>query len=358
MNPRFVRLVLLWLLILFTFWVGEGLVRSLLLTADEPRAITPRGSLAESERYTVELFERLAPSVVYIVTERARGLFQPGGAGTGSGFVWDGAGHVVTNHHVVAGADRVLVRINETETLPARLVGTAPDYDLAVLRLSGGRTPLRPIPVGTSEDLQVGQAAFAIGNPYGLSRTLTTGVISAVNRRLPTASNREIRGVIQTDAAINPGNSGGPLLDSAGRLIGVNTAILSRSGASAGIGFAVPVDIVNRVVPQLVARGSVERPGIGIVALPEEVSARVGVVGIIIDRVLPGTSAEAAGLLGVDRRSSSVGDIITHVNGVRVRDVADLAGELEKAGVGAEVELTVLRGTREIAVRLQVMDIG
>lgn len=167
---------------------------------------------------------------------------------------------MVTNHHVVEGATRVAVRLDSGEAVPARVIGFAPNSDLAVLRLSENRAALRPIPIGTSDDLKVGQSVYAIGNPFGLTRSLSTGVISALERRLPAGSGREIAGVIQTDAAINPGNSGGPLLDSAGRLIGVNTAILSGSGSFAGIGFAVPADTVNRIVPKLIRDGRVPTP--------------------------------------------------------------------------------------------------
>jgi 2-alkenal reductase len=361
MPSQFTRLIIVWVLIIATFWFGERFVRSLFLTAGEPRAVTPRGSLAESEALAIELFENLAPSVVYIITETRRaGPFgiDPGRIGTGSGFIWDAAGHVVTNYHVLANAARLSVRISDRETVSARLVGAAPDYDLAVLRLTETRSLMKPIPIGTSEDLKVGQSVFAIGNPFGLSRTLTTGVISALNRRLPTSPNREVRGVIQTDAAINPGNSGGPLIDSAGRLIGVNTAILSETGVYAGIGFAVPVDVVNRVVPELISRGRVEKPGIGIVALSEDVSARLGVTGIVIDRVLPGSPAELAGLQGVDRRLGRLGDVITHVAGQTVLSVADLAAILQQIGVGQTVDVTVVRDGRVRSVDITIIDIS
>jgi 2-alkenal reductase len=204
----------------------------------------------------------------------------------------------------------------------------------------------------------VGQITFAIGSPYGLNRTLTMGVISALDRTLPSGANREIRGVIQTDAAINPGNSGGPLLDSAGRLIGVNTAIVSRSGAFAGIGFAVPVDIVNRVVPQLIKEGRVPRPGIGITALPEELAAQIAVRGVVVAGVVPGSPAAKAGLEGIDEQAGRLGDIITRVNGERVLTVADLATELSEVGIGNEVKLTVIRNGEERTVTVTVTDIA
>jgi 2-alkenal reductase len=242
--------ILIWILILATVYIGDRFIRDAFLTADAPRAVTARGSLAEMERTNITLFEQSAPSVVYIFTRNGNK-----GRGAGSGFVWDSAGHVVTNHHVVKGSREVLVQMDDGEAVRATVIGAAPDYDLAVVRLQDLRAVLRPIPIGISRNLKVGQSVFAIGNPFGLTRSLTTGIISALDRRLPTANNRKVAGVIQTDAAINPGNSGGPLLDSAGRLIGVNTAILSSSGSSAGVGFAVPVDIVNAIVPRLIARG-------------------------------------------------------------------------------------------------------
>jgi 2-alkenal reductase len=215
-----------------------------------------------------------------------------------------------------------------------------------------------PVPIGTSDDLKVGQLVFAIGNPFGLDQTLTTGIISALKRRLPTSGGREITNVIQTDAAINPGNSGGPLLDSAGRVIGVNTAILSPSGTSAGIGFAIPIDSVNRVVPELISRGSVPTPGIGIVAANEAAATRAGVEGVVILRTAPGSPAERAGLRGVDPATGRLGDVIVGVNGKPVRQLADLTQELERVGVGKRVALAVQRDGRETAVEVEVTDIG
>lgn len=361
MTERVKLLLIIWGLLITTIWAGGPYIREMLLTADEPRTVAPRGDLADFERASTELFEAAAPAVAYIFTEAdSRNPIDrstPRG-GAGSGFVWDRAGHVVTNFHVVQGAARIAVRLDSGEAIPATLVGAAPDYDLAVLKLSGAPAGLRPIPVGGSADLKVGQAVFAIGNPFGLSRSLSTGVVSALNRHLPTASGREIHGVIQADAAINPGNSGGPLLDSAGRLIGVNTAIVSGSGSSAGVGFAVPVDVVNRVVPRLIKDGKFPRPGIGIATVDEEASARLGLPGIVIAEVLPGSSAEGAGLEGLDRRSRRLGDVITEVNGRRVQSLAEFAAALEDAGIGSEVDLTVVRDGQDRSVKLKVMDIS
>jgi 2-alkenal reductase len=358
-RDRFARWALIWVLLLASIWLGDRFIRSALLTGDEPRTVSPRGGLGEIEGHTIALFEAAAPSVVYIFTEQgARPL---GGGerrgGTGSGFLWDAVGHVVTNHHVVEGAQRVRVRLDSGEALEARVVGVAPDHDLAVIRLNDTRERLRPIAIGGSGDLRVGQQVFAIGNPFGLNRTLTTGIISALDRRLPTGGAREIAGVIQTDAAINPGNSGGPLLDSAGRLIGVNTAILSGTGSFAGIGFAVPVDTVNRIVPRLIREGRVPRAGIGIAAAPDEAAARAGVVGVVIAQVLPRSPAEAAGLAGIDRQGQ-VGDVITAIDGRPVRSLGDLTVALDLLGIGKSATLTIQREGRTRSVQVRIVDIA
>lgn len=325
--------------------------------AQQPRAVTPRAPLARDERAIVELFERAAPSVAYIFTlttdQDVLGRRKISG-GAGSGFIWDHDGHVVTNYHVVEGADKVAVALDGGEPIEGRIVGVAPNYDIAVLQLTKQRNNLKPIPLGTSGNLKVGQSVFAIGNPYALSRTLTTGIVSALGRHLPTESGREIANVIQTDAAINPGNSGGPLLDSAGRLIGMNTAIVSGSGASAGIGFAIPADTVNRVVPQLIATGHVATAGIGVLVLPEDATMRLGVKGVAIARVAPQSPAAAAGLMGLDPQHGSLGDVITRVNGKEVSSLAEIARAFEATGIGNSAELTVEHGghTREVNVRV------
>ncbi len=325
-----------------------------------PREIQPRGDLAEFEKSTIQIFTMAAPSVVYIFTENAVPSFfgvQEVRQGAGSGFFWDDRGHVVTNFHVIQGAQRIQVRMDSGDSLDAAFVGGTPDYDLAVVRLRSASDKIAPIPMGTSEHLQVGQAVFAIGNPFGLSRTLTTGIISALDRTLPTAAGREIVGVIQTDAAINPGNSGGPLLDSAGRLIGVNTAIISETGTSAGIGFAVPVDVINKVVPQLISKGRLPRPGIGIIAVDEATAASLDVAGVIIARVLPGSSAEMAGLIGIDYQNRTLGDIIVAADGHEVKDIADFARILQDFEIGGTISLKVQRGESIRPVEVQIMDI-
>jgi 2-alkenal reductase len=358
MTPRFVRIALIWALALATLWLGERLYRDYVLTAAEPRTVSPAGRLSDLEKANYQLFVTASPSVAYITTERVRAspfLGVEVAQGAGSGFVWDAAGHVVTNYHVIEGANTVYVQLDVGDPIEARVVGGAPHYDLAVVKLRDLPPTLRPIPIGTSHTLVVGQATYAIGNPFGLSRTLTTGVVSALERRLPTARGREVRGVIQTDAAINPGNSGGPLLDSSGRLIGVNTAILSESGSSAGIGLAIPVDLVNRVVPEIIKTGRAPRPGIGIVAADERVAARLGIQGVVVLGVVPGSSAERAGIQPFNPATGQPGDIIVAVNGKPVEALADLVLALDDVGVGKEVVLKLSRGKaeRDIAVRVQ-----
>jgi 2-alkenal reductase len=360
MNGRFRRIIVVWALALASLWIGRDILRGPLLIREEPYAVTARGDLAEFEALTTQIFEAAAPSVAYIFTESA--VVGPLGRGqarsAGSGFVWDAAGHVVTNFHVVSNAQSVRVRLDLGEPVPAVVVGSAPEYDLAVLRLSHTRATLRPLPIGSSDDLKIGQAVFAIGNPFGLSRSLSTGVVSAIDRHLPIAAGREIRGVIQTDAAINPSNSGGPLLDSAGRLIGVNTAILSQTGSWAGVGFAVPVGTVNRIVPHLVRDGRVPRPGLGVAFLSEDVAARSGYEGLVVADVLPGSAAERAGIRGFDRRARRLGDIITEANGRPVYSISDLAEVLEEIGIGKNVELTIVREGRTRTLSVRIMDIS
>ena len=336
------------------------LLPALAAQAAEPRPVTPRGPLLPHEQSLVRLFDAAAPSVAYINTEqlRATGLFGATVAqGAGSGFVWDSAGHVVTNHHVIQGARRVFVRLDSADVIEARVIGAAPEYDLAVVRLARVPPGLRPIPLGSSSDLRIGQAVFAIGNPFGLQRTLTQGIVSALDRELPTTGYREVAGVIQTDAAINPGNSGGPLLDSAGRLIGVNTAIRSASGSSAGVGFAIPVDLVNRIVPVLIARGRAPLPGIGITPVRPDLVARAGISGVVIASVGAGSPAAQAGLQPIDQRSGALGDVIVAVNGRRVDTLSTFVTELDRAGIDSMVELTVERDGKARTVTLRVIDL-
>lgn len=327
----------------------------------EPRATQPRGPLLPHEQALVGLFENAAPSVAYITTEvlQPRGFFAAEvSQGAGSGFVWDTAGHVVTNNHVVAGARRVFVQLDAGDPIEARPVGFAPEYDLAVVKLSRVPKNIRPIPLGTSHDLKIGQSVYAIGNPFGLQRTLTHGIVSALDRELPTIEGyREVAGVIQTDAAVNPGNSGGPLLDSAGRLIGVNTAIRSSSGSSAGVGFAIPVDLVNRIVPALIARGRAPLPGIGIDPVRPDLVARAGISGVVIAAIGRGTPAAEAGLQPANPRTGDLGDVIVAVNGRRVETVSQFAAELDRVGIDKTAELTVVRDGKQRKVRVRVIDL-
>jgi 2-alkenal reductase len=324
------------------------------------RNISPRGALPPVEQQVVDLFESAAPSVAYITSEvlQATGFFRAEVAqSAGSGFVWDARGHVVTNNHVVENARRLVVQLDVGQPIEATLVGRAPEYDLAVVRLTRVPRDIKPIPLGTSRDLKIGQTVFAIGNPFGLSRTLTRGLVSALDRELPTTDYREVSGVIQTDAAINPGNSGGPLIDSAGRLIGVNTAIRSASGSSSGVGFAIPVDLVNRVVPALIARGRAPLPGIGINPVRPDLVARAGISGVVVGEVLRGSPAAEAGLVPLDRNSGQLGDIIVAVNGRRVESLSSFVSELDRVGIDNSAELTVLRGERERKLRVKVVDL-
>jgi 2-alkenal reductase len=331
-------------------------------TKSTARSVDQRGPLSDSERATIEIFERVSPSVVQVAAARsaANPLMEeePGQAATGTGFVWDSGGHVVTNDHVAQGAREIAVRFASGEVARADVVGTAPNYDLAVLRIRGAARLPPPLALGSSSDLKVGQSAFAVGNPFGLDQSMTSGIISALKRRLPTQSGREIANVIQTDAAINPGNSGGPLLDSAGRLIGVTTAIISPSGSNAGIGFAIPADIVNRVVPELINNGRVPTPGIGIVAASEAVATRLGIDGVIVVRAAPSSPAARAGIRGVDMSTGQLGDVISEVDGKPVRRLSDLTDQLEQIGAGKSVKLTLKRGSDTREVNVDVVDIG
>ena len=331
-----------------------------------PRAVVARGDLASDEKSTVELFERSRSSVVFISTRQqvqdfwTRNVFSVP-RGTGSGFIWDDAGHVVTNFHVIQGASEAKVRLADGRDYRAGLVGVSPTHDIAVLRIGVGFKRPPPVPVGTSADLKVGQKVFAIGNPFGLDWTLTTGIISALDRSLAGDSNASIDHLIQTDAAINPGNSGGPLLDSAGRLIGITTAIFSPSGASAGIGFAVPVDTVNRVVPQLIREGRYIRPALG-VGMDDGMNRRLVEVlqteGVFVLNVQSGSAAEQSGLRGARIAPDGTfvaGDVIVGLDGRSIAGVGELLGRLDDYKVGDTVTLDVRRdgGRIQVPVTLQ-----
>ena len=328
-----------------------------------PRAVTPRGELANDEKATIQIFKQTAPSVVHITNVGvAHDYFSfdvmkiP--RGTGSGIVWDQEGHIVTNYHVVKGAQSLKVTLADHSTWEATRVEVDPDRDLAVIWITAPKNKLKPILVGKSEDLQVGQKTLAIGNPFGLDQTLTQGLVSALGREIEADTGRTIKGVIQTDAAINPGNSGGPLLDSAGRLIGVNTAIVSPSGSSAGIGFAIPVDEVNRVVTQLIKHGKVIRPGLGIQEAPDQLARRWGIPGVLILNVNPDGPAARAGLKATRRDQSGrilVGDAITAIDGEQVDSSNQLFALLEKHAVGDEVTATVWRQASTLDVKMKLI---
>ena len=322
--------------------------------------VLPRGDLAADENATVSIFEAASPAVVFVTTVAVhRDFFSldilriP--RGNGSGFIWDRQGHVVTNLHVVAKADAAQVTLVDGSTYAARVVGLSAEDDLAVLRIEAPAEKLGPIPVGRSENLQVGQSVFAIGNPFGLDQTLSRGVISGLGRELPSRGGSYLAGLIQTDAAINPGNSGGPLLDSAGRLIGVNAAIYSPTGAYAGIGFAIPVDTVSRVVPQLIAHGRVIRPRIGIRIADDSLARRLGREGVLVLAVEEGSPAERAGIRGTRRaRGGSIvlGDIIVGIDGQRVRNNGDLFRSLERHAPGDAALLKLRRNGADLDVKV------
>ena len=336
------------------YWLPELKWRLHRSPPAEVRAVLARGDLAADERTNIEIFEHSRGSVVFIATrERVVDFWtrnvQSVPSGTGSGFIWDDSGHVVTNLHVVAGAAEASVRLNDGRDYPAGLVGASPAHDLAVLQI---RVPFNlppPVPIGSSNDLKVGQKVFAIGNPFGLDWTLTTGIVSALDRALNGEDGRTIQHLIQTDAAINPGNSGGPLLDSAGRLIGINTAIYSPSGASAGVGFAIPVDTVNRVVPQLIANGRYIQAGLGIQVddtLNRLITRQLGIQGVAVLRVGQGSAADHAGIRGArltEDRSIIPGDVITAVNGRPVESAGQLFAQLDDFKIGEDVTLSVWR---------------
>ena len=337
----------------------------------EARAVEPRGDLTSDETSTIRVFREVSPSMAYITsTQLGRTLFGANvfeiPSGTGSGFVYDRDGHIVTNFHVIKEGTRWRITLADHSEWDARVVGVEPDKDIAVLKIDAPPAQLRPITLGTSGDLQVGQKVLAIGNPFGFDQTLTTGIVSALGREIEAVTGRKIRGVIQTDAAINPGNSGGPLLDSAGRVIGVNTQIASPSGASAGIGFAVPVDIVNEIVPELIRHGRVLRPGLGVILFEgwrtRRLLERLGIRGLLIDTVAENGGAAEAGLRGTvaDRRGyiEQLGDIITKVDGRDIHTVNGLRDVLESFKVGDEVQVTFVRDERPrtATVKLQYIN--
>jgi S1-C subfamily serine protease len=328
------------------------------------RAVDSVTYLTNSEQATIDLFENSAPSVCFITTLNQQRDYWSRNiteipAGSGSGFIWDVEGHIITNFHVLQNATKFKVTLSDGSAWDGTVVGVEPNKDLAVLKIEAPKDKLKPIPVGRSSNLKVGQSVYAIGNPFGLDQSLTTGVISALGREITSVGGRPIRDVIQTDAAINPGNSGGPLLDSGGRLIGVNTMIYSTSGASAGIGFSIPVDEVNWVVSDLIKYGEVKRPKIGVELLPPQYAQNWGIEGAMITGLLPNGSAKMAGLKPLEQtRNGEIifGDIITAVDGNPIKSNNDLFLILEKYNAGDEVVITYIRDEKEKKTSLVLGD--
>lgn len=330
----------------------------------EPRPVSPRpDKLGADEQATIDVFEKFSGAVVNVTsihTARNRITLDVTEIpqGTGSGFIWDQQGHVVTNFHVVQGGEKASVTLNDGTSYPATIVGVAPDKDIAVLHIDAPAQKLIKLPVGESSHLKVGMQVLAIGNPFGLDQTLTTGVISGLGREIKSVSGRPISDVIQTDASINPGNSGGPLLDSSGRLIGINTAIYSPTGAWAGIGYAVPVDTVNMIVPQLIQNGKIVRPGLGINILNDQVAQQYGIDGVVIQQVMPSGAADRAGIKGMQamgQGGATVGDVIVGVDGKEIHKSTDLFKAIDNHKVGDVVDVTVqsASGRRTVKVTLQ-----
>ncbi|HEY7776857.1 MAG TPA: trypsin-like peptidase domain-containing protein [Kineobactrum sp.] len=332
-----------------------------LAAAEEPDYLS---FATEDEANTTEIFSKASPAVVFVTSKALRrDLFSLNvheiPRGSGSGFVWDSSGLIVTNFHVIAGANRLTVTLQDQTEFDAEVVGVAPEKDLAVLRIESPPDTLVSLPVGDSSELSVGRKVLAIGNPFGLDTTLTTGIVSALGREIRAPGNRTIRGVIQTDAAINPGNSGGPLLNSLGQLVGVNTAIYSPSGASAGIGFAIPVNTVREVVPQLISYGRILRPIMGLELASDSWIRRYRIEGLPVVRVFPGLPADRAGIRGAYRNARGevvLGDIIVAVDGSPVRTNDDYLSLLEARQPGDTVTVTLRSGAKERQLKVTLTE--
>ncbi len=329
----------------------------------QPKPVVARGTLDKAEKTTIAIFKEASPSVAYITTLSGgrTGVFsfdpRKVVEGTGSGVVWDQQGHVVTNAHVVAGAEVARVTLADRTTWKASMVGAFVGGDLAVVSIAAPPERLHPITIGASEDLQVGQSVLAIGDPFGLDQTLTTGIVSALNREMRSKAGRPITGLIQTDAPINPGNSGGPLLDSSGRMIGLNSAIVSPSGAFAGIGFAIPVDHVNRIVTQIIRTGEVSLPSLGVVLAPHTLQRQLDLDGVLVLGVIPGGPAAVAGIRPTTRLVGGgidLGDAIVAIDGNGVASVKQYYKLLDTYRVGDTVTVTVDRGRRKVDVGVRL----
>jgi S1-C subfamily serine protease len=327
-----------------------------------PKPPSP-GARTEDEKNTIEIFRYAAPATVFVTQERAVydpfvGVFEVP-AGSGSGFIWDDKGHIVTNFHVIDGAKSLVVTLQNQKNFTARIVGTERRKDIAVLAITAPTEVLHAIRLPPKDlELEVGQKVVAIGNPFGLDQTLTTGIISALGRQMEGAGGVTIRDIIQTDAAINPGNSGGPLLDSAGELIGMNTMIYSRTGSWAGIGFAVPVSTIQRIVPQLIATGHAEQVGIGVVFDQERrIERAYGIPGFVVHQVVPGSPAEKAGLRGITRGVAGValGDVLVAVDGTPLRSYDDLYSAFDRHKAGDQVKITILREKAKMNLTIQLV---
>jgi S1-C subfamily serine protease len=321
------------------------------------------GSRTEDERNTIAVFRDVAPATVFVTQTRVvvdywAGVAQEVPAGSGSGFVWDEEGHVVTNYHVVENARSLTVTFQDQQIFDAELVGVEPRKDVAVLKVKAPASLLKPVRAAKGTILEVGQKTIAIGNPFGLDHTLTTGVVSALGRQVQGIGGVTIRDMIQTDAAINPGNSGGPLLDSSGQLIGMNTMIFSKSGSSAGIGFAVPVSTIARVVPQIIKNGKAEQLGLGIQIDPQQrLERRAGIRGVVVIAVPAGSAAEKAGLKGATRtaRGIALGDVIVGIDTQKVETFDDLYGALDTHKAGDKVDVKLQRGDEVVTIKLEVL---
>lgn len=357
MNRAFIRIAVVGIIAVVAGLAARPYVEDLLPTAFRLSAIGPRGGAADIERATIKLFERASPSVVMITTITIGDDASKSTIKTGSGFFWDASGNIVTNAHVVEDAHSITVWFASGDEVEAEMVGSAPNYDIAVIRPKAPRKMPPPIAIGTSGNVKVGQWTYAIGSPFGLDQSLTTGVVSALKRRLPTSEGRQISNIIQTDAAIYPGNSGGPLLDSSGRLIGVNTVAYSMAGSGNALGFAIPVDIVKSIMPDLIKNGRIPTPGIGIVPGDEALAMRLGIEGVIIARITPGSPAEHAVLQPMHASTKAVGDVIVGANGQSVRSAFDLTDQLEHVGIGRKIRLKINRGGKTVEVEVAIIDV-